>query len=73
MDVALENAHRWAAEGATRKVFAKSLRQKDRVERLHDGESGCCSLFDFVFSEPEPFVGLAFFFVCTEEKGLEKS
>ena len=23
------------------------------------------------FSEPEPFVGLAFFFVCTDEKGLE--
>ena len=53
--------------------FAKSLRQKDRVKRLHDGESGCCSLFDFVFSEPEPFVGLAFFFVCTDEKGLERS
>ena len=25
----------------------------------------------FFFSEPEPFVGLAFFFVCTKEKGLE--
>ena len=27
---------------------------------------------DFLFSEPEPFVGLAFFFVCTKQKGLEE-
>ena len=27
---------------------------------------------NFIFSEPEPFVGLAFFFVCTNEKGLEQ-
>ena len=26
----------------------------------------------FFFSEPEPFVGLAFFFVCTKQKGLEE-
>lgn len=34
MDVALENVQTWAAEGATRKFFAKSLRQKDRVGKL---------------------------------------
>ncbi len=33
MDVALENAQKWAAEGATQDS-AKSLRQKDRVGRI---------------------------------------
>ena len=74
MDVALENAQTWAAEGATRKAFREISQAKGQSGKPTRQSAPFYYRFsmNFVFSEPEPFAGLAFFFVCTNEKGWDK-
>ena len=73
MDVALENVQKWTAEGATQKTFCEISQAKGQSGKSMPKSVlvGYRFSMNFIFSEAEPFVGLAFFFVCTNEKGLE--
>ena len=70
MDVALENVRKRAAEGATQKTFCEISQAKGQSGKSMPKSVlnliGYRFSMNFVFSEPEPFVGSGFF-LCLHE------
>lgn len=74
MDVALENAQNGLPK-VQRRMFSCEISQAKGQSGKPTRQSAPFYYrfsMNFVFSEPEPFAGLAFFFVCTNEKGWDK-
>lgn len=73
MDVALENVRKRAAEGATQKTFCEISQAKGQSGKSMPKSVliGYRFSMNFVFQSQNLLWGLAFFFVCTNEKGLE--
>lgn len=72
MDVALENVRKRAAEGATQKTFCEISQAKGQSGKSMPKSVliGYRFSMNFVFSEPEPFVGSGFFLCLHEREGI---